>query len=322
MDAGRSLRDPRDNRNTDRAVVDRPERAGQITFADAAAQLLDNGYEPIPIKPGQKVPALSRWTSVTIYPRPVLVVTYQAIEAAFADIPNVETAHFNAVAGLDCYNDVSLLISIGRPLPPSQEVEALTGAYFDLVPDGRYRREVAGLRMRSGQVRGLPVLRHEDENAETLRAAICDDELIQVVGRGRGVNRTAANPLEVHVLSDVALPLIIDRMTTWDVERPDVFQHMVLSGVAVDSPADAAVLHPGLFGNANEAKLAFSRSVFKGQNPINTSYREMTLKSAAYRRAGRGRGWQRAWWADGDPQSVRRQFEGMLGDLAEWHAEY
>ena len=66
MDAGRQQRDPRDKRDTDRVAIGRPEGAGTITFADAAAQLLDSGYEPIPIKPGQKVPALSRWSNVTI----------------------------------------------------------------------------------------------------------------------------------------------------------------------------------------------------------------------------------------------------------------
>ena len=66
MDAGRNQRHPRDNRDTDRVASGRPAGAAHITFADAAEQLLDNGYEPIPIKPAQKVPALSRWTSVAI----------------------------------------------------------------------------------------------------------------------------------------------------------------------------------------------------------------------------------------------------------------
>lgn len=261
-----------------------------------------------------------RWHARRAFPGRVLVVTYQAVEAAFAGIPNVEVAHFNAVAGLDCYKDVALLISIGRPLPPSQELEALTGAYFDHVPQGRYRRDQASLRMRSGLTRGLKVLRHEDDNTETLRAAICDDEVIQVVGRGRGVNRTPENPLEVHILADLALPLVFDRLTTWDVERPDVFQQMLMDGVAVDSPADAAALHPGLLGNAEQAKKVFARGVFKGQNPIKHSYREMSLKSAVYRRAGRGRGWQHACWFDGDAEAARRYLEAVLGDLAQWRA--
>lgn len=262
-----------------------------------------------------------RWHARRVCPGRVLVVTYKSTEAAFTDIPNVEVAHFNAIAGLDCYNDVALLISIGRPLPPSQELEALTGAYFDHVPQGRYRRDVAAIRMRSGLARGLNILRHEDEWAENLRAAICDDELIQVVGRGRGVNRTAANPLEVHVLSDAALPLIYDRFTTWDVERPDVVQQMLLAGIAVDSPADAAALHPGLFDNAEQARKAMHRAAFNGQTPINSSYREMSVKSARYRRTGRGRSWQRAWWIEGNGATVQQCLQSVLGDLAEWQPE-
>lgn len=259
-----------------------------------------------------------RWHAQRVFPRPVLVVTYQAIEAAFQDIPNVEVAHFNAVAGLDRFKDVALLISIGRPLPPSQELHALAGAYFDHVPEGRYRKHCAGIRMRSGETRGIDVIHHEDERAETLRAAICDDELIQVIGRGRGVNRTMDNPLEVHVLADTALPLIYDRLTSWDLERPDLFQRMLLAGIAVDSPADAAALHPSLFGNAHQAKMTFARTTFKAQTPMNTSYREMCLKSACYRRAGRGRGWQRVWWVNGSEGAVRRRLEDVGGSIAGW----
>lgn len=262
-----------------------------------------------------------QWHARRVFPGRVLVVTYKSIEAAFADIPNVDVAHFNAVAGLDRYKNVALLISIGRPLPPSQELEALTGAYFDHVSRGRYRRDLAGIRMRSGPIRGLVALRHEDELAETLRAAICDDELIQVIGRGRGVNRMVQNPLEVHVLADVALPLVYDRLTTWDVECPGALQRMLVAGIAVNSPADAAALHPQLFKNEHQAKMAFERGGFKAQNPMNCSYREMFLKSAAYRRAGRGRGWQRALWIDGNETAARQCLEAVLGRLAGWRPD-
>lgn len=262
-----------------------------------------------------------RWQARRLFPGRVLVVTYQSIKPAFAGIPNVETAHFNAVAGLDIYKDVAGLISIGRPLPSSHELEALTGAYFDHVPKGRYRRNRSSIRMSYGLVRGLNVLHHDDELTEMLRAAICDDELIQVVGRGRGVNRRAKDPLEVHVLSDVALPLVYDRLTAWELERPDILQRMLLAGIAVDSPADAAMLHSGLFQNAEQAKKAFERGAFKGQNPMNSSYREMSLKSAAYRRTGRGRGWQWAMWIEGDDAMARRCLEAALGELAEWRPD-
>ena len=108
----------------------------------------------------------------------------------------------------------------------------------------------------------------EQPRRELLRAAICDDELIQAIGRGRGINRTAADPLEVHLLADVALPLVHDRVLPWETVAPDLFQRMLLGGVAVDSPADAARLHPALFTSEKQAQKEFERAGFKRQNPI------------------------------------------------------
>ncbi|MCU4654492.1 bifunctional DNA primase/polymerase [Roseibacterium sp. SDUM158016] len=259
-----------------------------------------------------------RWQALRHGKGGTLVITYKAIEEAFAGIPNVSTLHFNNLAGLDAYKDVACLIVIGRPLPSSFDLEADAGGYFRTRHEGGYATEVAGIRMRDRTIRGVRVIRHRDETAEDLRAAICDDELIQAIGRGRGVNRTADNPLEVHVLADVALPLVYDVLQSWDAVKPHVMQQMLLAGVAVDSPADAAALYPGIFANENTARMAFERAGFKGQNPMYDTYREMTLKSAAYRRDGRGRGWQRAWWFERDEADVREQLELCLGRLSGW----
>ena len=259
-----------------------------------------------------------RWQARRAFPKRVLVITYQAIEAAFEGIPNVDTAHFNAIAGLDCYGDVATLITIGRPLPSSGELEALTGAHWGHVPLSGYLRTRAGVRMVGGGTRGINVFGHRDPRAEALRAAICDDELIQAIGRGRGVNRGAGNPLEVHVLADVALPLEYAQLTIWETMKPDIVQLMLLDGVAVDSPADAAALHPQLLGNEKQAQKAFERGGFKRQNPMSNSYREMSLKSAAYRKPGSGRAWQRAWWIDGTEEEVSAVLERTLGPLGSW----
>ena len=162
------------------------------------------------------------------------------------------------------------------------------------------------------------MIEHEDPKAELMRAAVCDDEVIQAIGRARGVNRTAANPLEVQVLADVALPLIHDSVVLWDSVKPNLIQRMLIAGLAVDSPADASALHPELFDTVVAADHAFRRAGFNRQNPIGTTYREMAVKSAAYRRVGRGRSWQRAWWIAGTASDVRRPLETAIGKLAEW----
>ena len=134
------------------------------------------------------------------------------------------------------------------------------------------------------------------------------------------MNRSVADPLEVHVLADVALPLVHDSVLAWEAVKPDVVQRMLLAGLAVDSPADAAAIHPSLLGRAERAKKAFQRDGFGGQNPIDNIYREMSLKSARYRRPGRGRSWQRAWWHSGDVDAARARLEAALGPLAAWEA--
>ena len=164
-------------------------------------------------------------------------------------------------------------------------------------------------------MRGVDECRYEDPQAELLRAAICDDELTQAIGRGRGVNRSAANPLEVHVLADVALQLVHDRVVPWEMVKSDLFQRMPLEGIAVDSPGDAAALHPRLFPSKSAPEKAFQRGVFGGHFPKRDPYREMSAKSVAYRRSGRGCSWRRAWWLHGDPDGIRSTLEALLGPL-------
>lgn len=259
-----------------------------------------------------------RWHARRVAPGRTLVVTYKDCEAAFEGIPGVEVAHFNAIAGLDAWRDVALLIVIGRVLPRDSDLRAPVAALFGHAIEGGYSHATKGIRMRDGSARAVRVLRHADDKAEILRAAICDDEMIQAIGRGRGVNRDAATPLEVHVLADVALPLVHDRVTSWELEAPDLFQRMLLAGIAVDSPADAAALHPQLLANRKQAQMAFARAGFGQHFHLRDPYREMLPKSARYRRPGRGRGWQTAWWLEGDADAAQAALEGVLGPLAGW----
>ena len=262
-----------------------------------------------------------RWQARRVAPGKVLVVTYKGCEAAFEDIAGVETGHFNAIAGLDAYRDVRLLVVVGRPLPSDAALAPLAGALFRHLPAGGYGQTLRGVRMRDGSSRGVRVRCHADDKAELLRAAICDDEVLQAIGRGRGVNRSAADPLEVHVLADVALPLVHDGSSRGKRCSPTSSSACCSPASRSTAPQDAAVLHPTLFSSAEQAKSGLPAGGFKGQNPIRNLYREMSLKSAAYRRPGRGCSWQRAWWLAGDADAARCALEAALGALAEWRPE-
>ena len=248
----------------------------------------------------------------------VLVVTNKEIEPVFGGLPNVSTAHFNAVAGIDAWKDVRALIVIGRPLPRDSDVSTLAGVHLGADAEGQYHATAAGVWMRDGGSRNLRVLRHEDPAAEVMRAAICDDELIQVIGRGRGVNRKADRPLDVHILADVALPLVHDRIHAWDSIKPGIFEQMLLAGAAVDSASDAFALYPEMFSSIEQAQKTFQRAPFKGQIPY-IYIRGLSIKSAAYRRAGRGRSWQVAYWLDAPAADLRARLEAVSGPLAEWN---
>ena len=259
-----------------------------------------------------------RWHAMRHKGSPILVITYKSIEAAFGEIAGVEVAHFNAVAGLDSWSDVGALFLIGRPLPQSDDLAELTGAYFDRSVEGKYAGRDVGILLESGRFSAIRAIHHTDPSAEILRAAICDDEVMQALGRGRGINRAADNPLEVHLMADVALPVAYDRVQAWETVCPDMVQRMLLAGLAVDSPADAAKRHPGLFGSVDGADHAFRRAGFNRHFPIENIYRETAVKSAAYRLGGRGRSWQRAVWLSASAFEARTQLEQAIGPLVEW----
>ena len=85
-----------------------------------------------------------------------------------------------------------------------------------------------------------------------------------------------------------------------------------------------ALIKERQFDNAKhvveQAKKQFQRGLFKGQTSYKDPIREMSLKSAAYRRPGRGRGWQQAWWLDAlvSEDQARRLIETSIGPLAGW----
>jgi hypothetical protein len=61
---------------------------------------------------------------------------------------------------------------------------------------------------------------HFDAGVEMVRRAICETEVEQMIGRGRGVRRTAANPLTVYVLTSHVLEMPVDGVCSlqdvWD----------------------------------------------------------------------------------------------------------
>jgi hypothetical protein len=123
-------------------------------------------------------------------------------------------------------------VSAGRTMPGPLAVEriaeALTGCVIESVGRGRwFDRADATREMVSGiwpnqttQFIPAEADRHPDPTAEAARWQIAEGELVQIIGRGRGVNRTADDPLEVLLLTDTPVPLpVSETLSSKDIEH-------------------------------------------------------------------------------------------------------
>jgi hypothetical protein len=174
--------------------------------------------------------------------------------------------HFNAIAGLDDHKGVRLLMTIGRTLPPPAAVEAISGALTGKqpavvkVPTGRgYDRVSRGIRMADGSG-GIEVMNHQhvDEIAEAVRFQICEAELVQSIGRGRGVNRTAETPLDVDIVSDVVVPITVNEVVHWETPSETV-EMPARDAIALTVQGDMAKAWPSVWKNAEAARYALRK---------------------------------------------------------------
>jgi putative DNA primase/helicase len=182
--------------------------------------------------------------------------------------PRVEAVHFNALSGLDRWGDVGGMIVMGRTLPAPRKVEliamALTGRVPAQNPEGAgwwYPLDDKHIHLASGRTAPLASECHADPMAEAVRWSICEGELIQAMGRGRGVNRTADTVLEIDLLTDVVLPVTINALVPWSDLRPTRRDLMALSGIVLHNAADMAACFPDLWATADAARQDRSRSV-------------------------------------------------------------
>lgn len=268
-----------------------------------------------------------------------LAVAQKAIEEQlpmFGPLPvNLELAHHNAVAGRDEWgprperDGVTLMILVGRTMPSPEHVEnmaeALTGRAVERL-DGWYPKVSTVREMADGTGAPAEADCHPDPICEAIRWHIAEGELVQIIGRPRGVNRTADNPVDILALVDCPLPLPVNQIASYaDLEPTPADLMMAAGGVALESPADAVAAYSMiLWDDREEAKKAFQRGevrtkpAFRGHSPIKTSNTGMSPKAGicpnlltvAYQVAGKRR---EPTFATYDP--------AIVPDLAAWLTE-
>ena len=212
----------------------------------------------------------------------VLVLCQMGLEERLREqLPeNVQISHFNAVRGLDLWKEVDCLILVGRTQPPPADAEMQAEVIFGEVPDSLgnayYLKKDAGLTV-TGDTKGncVQMEYHPDNNSEIIRWLICEAELIQCVGRARGVNRTTETPLQIDIIGTVPLPFMVKKVMNWGEAKPDPYDIMAGRGVALNCEPSAkgaakvvAALLPDLYGSSDAVKSAKRRSRCQTPNNI------------------------------------------------------
>jgi putative DNA primase/helicase len=154
--------------------------------------------------------------------------------------PFVEIAHHNALAGIDRYRDVRGIIVIGRTVPPPSDVELIAGiltGYAVPACGNWYPAEMVTLKALDDSVVTVEHDIHPDPLADAVLRQICDDELMQIIGRGRGPNRTASDPLEIVIYGSVPVP--VHELRVWS--PPSLAEQLLaVAGVTLSNCGDMA----------------------------------------------------------------------------------
>ena len=253
-----------------------------------------------------------------------LVIANKGVEAALPSVwkipPGVSTAHFNAVAGRDVWGGVGSLVTIGStnasPNAVEELAEAVTGAHVPPLA-GWYERHVVSRETTSGPMH-TEAERHPHSIAEAIRWQIREGEVIQAVGRARGINRTVANPVDVLILGDMVLPFPVEPVNAIDLDASHWDMMLAAGGVALESPTHAAICCPDLWPNSEAAKQAFyrARSVTFPYKKILIGDCHPPLSRAEYQLAKAGSKPVVAWFLAAVVPVIEAWLTARLGTLA------
>jgi putative DNA primase/helicase len=204
---------------------------------------------------------LERWLETGQHP--TLVVCQKKVEEWLkgSGLPEtIAVEHFNNISGIDHYKDVRLLILVGRTIPGPEAVETMAGALTGAEPSKTkkarngicwYERVVRGVRLANGTGVAVECDQHLDPAAEAIRWQICEGELVQALGRGRGVNRMINTPLDIDIIADVCLAVTVDEVRHW--AEPSEVVEMAVEGIGLTSPVDMVRAWPNIWANTRAA---------------------------------------------------------------------
>jgi putative DNA primase/helicase len=246
-------------------------------------------------------------------------------------------AHHGAVTGMNRWENVDRAVIVGRPAVNRRDgerlAEVIAGGPVGVVADqddNQWPSVPAGIRMADST--GAPVQQawHPDPLVEAIRWSISEGAVLQAVGRARGVQRGAARPVQVTVLANMALPLTVHEVMTWEAIQPDRLDvaaaEAALNGRALPlAPADLHQARPDQWKTPQAAKRCLQdREDREGKRPeplIGSPYKAFgpfaSLTFTRYRKGFTGGRWSLALVPQEAGQAA---LEAEVGALAAYDA--
>ena len=203
----------------------------------------------------------------------LLVAQKRVIERlkAFGLPPNVATAWFGALRGLNAYKDVPCAIVVGRPATDNVTLELMCEALHVRNPAITHIEMATGwglaraaLPLKDGTEHTTMCEAHPDKHAQKLQRMISHAEVVQAVARVRPYDRTIHNSCELLVMGQWPMQsMIIDKACELNGVTPNCVQLAVMRGAVADNELDNKRLWPALFDgfqDVSRIQLEFTQS--------------------------------------------------------------
>jgi len=211
----------------------------------------------------------------------VLVIGNKAvIEALKPGEHGAHAAHFGAIRGRNDWEGINQIMIIGREEPSPAAVERIARAFaahddapFESLNGKRYPQAQRGIRKRDGSGHGIKVNYHPNAWADRVLKQIRDAEIVQAVDRIRPIFKD--QPIEIILLSPVAVDLTVDQVVPWKDWRKGgtrIERALKQARVVPLSGREAARLLPDIWGDKRSADRDLKSDVLLGQTVNRTFY--------------------------------------------------
>jgi len=265
-------------------------------------------------------------------PGALVVANKGAITAIDPEALGAQAAHFGALRGRNIWEDCRKVVTVGRDQPSPAAVERIARAYaardaapFESLGAAPYPEEPRGIRTLSGAGRAIAVAYHPNAWADRVLRQIRDAEIEQAIDRIRPIFKD--EPVEIVVMSPVALNLTVDHVTEWKDYRKGgsrIERAIAQARVIPLSSREAARLLPEIWNGEKTARDDFEGEGLSRHSLNRTFYlqfdaiRNFTI--ATYRviaRAGQRAHEHKALIA-APPDQARAVLESLTGPLRDF----